>query len=110
MGLFLHESTSISKPHQPRTSALAVWSLLIAASGFLNVIGFVVGPLVAVIALLRLRVARASGAPARGRPLAIGAIWLSALTLAAALLALLAMLLVAYAQLPEPRVTSHFPF
>jgi hypothetical protein len=99
MGLFLHETTTVSRS---RLSALATVSLIIAATGFLNIIGFLIGPVLAHIALLRLRAARRRGVPMRGRWMAIAALWVSYVTLAAGVVALTVMLVAAYAELPAP--------
>jgi hypothetical protein len=102
MGLFLHEVTPISAPPRPRVSRLAIWALIIAATGFLNVVGFIVGPALGIAALMRLRLTRDAGVDLRGRRLAFAAIWLSVGAVAVGLAAICAMLLVAYAQLPAP--------
>lgn len=100
MGLFLNEITL----HRPakRTSALAVWSLIITATGFLKVVGFVAGPVLAYVALMRLRIRRDRGETLRGRGLAISAIVLAAVAVGAAVVAILIFLLAAYAALPSP--------
>lgn len=107
MGLFLNETTAISAPDRPRVDALAVWSLTIAATGFLNVLGFVVGPALAVVALIRLRAHRQAGVVRRGRRLAFVALWLSVIAVTVGVLAIIAMLVVAYANLPSPPVNAH---
>ena len=95
--LFLDSSTPVRRPP---VSGLAVASLIIAATGFVNIIGFFIGPVLAFVALYRLR-----GTQVRGRRLAIAALWISYAALAVAVLAILtfvAHLVVAYAQLPSP--------
>lgn len=102
MGLFLHETTEITAPVRDRVSMLAAVSLIVAVTGFLNVIGFVVAPVLAHVALVRLALGRARGEKTRGRGLAIAALWISYSVLVAGALALLAILVAAYAALPTP--------
>lgn len=102
MGLFLHEMTEISAPERPRVSMIAAVSLMVAVSGFVNIIGFVVAPVLAHVALARLALGRARGETTRGRGLAIAALWVSYLVLLTGALALFALLVAAYAALPTP--------
>lgn len=102
MALFIHETTSITAPDRPRMSMLAVLALVIAASGFVTLIGFLVAPAVAIVALVRLARGRARGENTRGRGLAIAALWISLLVLIVGSVALLTILAVAYASLPTP--------
>ncbi|MFF2053811.1 hypothetical protein ACFVU2_19560 [Leifsonia sp. NPDC058194] len=101
MSLFLHENT-ISRPTRPRVNALAVVALIVAVSGFLNVIGFLVGPVLAHVALLRLRAGRCRGQEARGRGLAIAALVIAYGAIVLGAVALLVMLVGAYIALPPP--------
>ena len=96
MGLFQHQNTIITT-RRPPVSGLAVVSLIIAATGFLNIVGFIVGPVLAHIALLRLR-----GTGARGRRLAIATLWVSYGALAVGILTFVVILVAAYIALPEP--------
>lgn len=101
MSLFLHENT-ISGPARPPVNALAVVALIVAISGFLNVIGFLVGPVLAHVALLRLRADRRRGLEARGRGLAIAALVIAYGAIVVGSVALLALLVGAYIALPTP--------
>lgn len=101
MALSLHEITEASDPPRPRMSVLAAVSLVVALSGFVNVIGFLVGPAPAHIALVRLSFGRRRGENTRGRGLAIAALWVSYLILISGALTLLAILVLAYAALPS---------
>jgi hypothetical protein len=94
MGLFMNSATPANRPP---VSALAVVSLIVAATGFINIVGFLVGPVLAIVALVRLR-----GTAVRGRRLAFSALWLSLGVMATAAVALAVILVVAYAQLPSP--------
>ncbi|MCI4659671.1 DUF4190 domain-containing protein [Cryobacterium zhongshanensis] len=98
MGLFLNE---IATTKRPPVSALAVASLIVAATGFLNVVGFIVGPVLAHIALIRLRKTHE-----RGRRLAIATLWVSYGSLIAAGVSLLVILIAAYAALPQPNIPT----
>lgn len=89
-------------------SAVTVWSLVVAASGFLNVVGFIVGPILALIALGRFRLARDAGVHLRGRRLAIAALCISIVAVVLGVAAILAMLIVAYARLPSPPTQPRF--
>lgn len=102
MGLFLHETTEISAPERPRVSMLAAVSLMVAVSGFVNIIGFVIAPVLAHVALVRLALGRAREEKVRGRGLAIAALWVSYSVLIVGALALLTILVAAYAALPTP--------
>jgi hypothetical protein len=94
MGLFLDDIPTIQRPP---VSVLAVLSLAIAVTGFLNIVGFLIGPVLAHIALIRLH-----GTNVRGRRLAIATLWISYGTLIVAVVALLVILVSAYAALPSP--------
>lgn len=94
MGLFLDETTPAPRPP---VDALAIASLIVAITGFVNVVGFLVGPVLAHIALIRIR-----GTGARGRPLAFGALWLSYGVLGIGAMTLLVILIMAYGRLPRP--------
>lgn len=103
MSLFLHETTEISTPRRPSTDGYAVASLIVAISGFVTIVGFFIGPVLAVIALTRIGIARTRGERRGGRRIAIVAIAISLLTIVLALLVLLAILITAYAALPTPK-------
>lgn len=92
MGLFID---NIATTRRPPVNAWAVTSLIVSATGFINIIGFFVGPVLAHIALVRLR-----RSPGRGRRLAIAALWVSYGTLVVAVVTLLVVLIAAYAALP----------
>lgn len=109
MSLFLHERTEITAPARPPMSLLAVISFLVSVAGFITVIGFIVGPVLAHIALLRLRTGRSCGLTVRGRGLAIAALWISYVSLIVGILALLVLLITAYAALPSPNFRISAP-
>jgi hypothetical protein len=94
MGLFLDE---IATTKRPPVSALAVISLIVAATGFINVVGFFAGPVLAHIALVKIRKTHE-----RGRRLAIATLWISYCTIIVAVVTLLVILIAAYAALPSP--------
>lgn len=102
MGLFLHEITEASKPKR-ELSNLAAASLIVAVTGFLNLIGFFAAPVLAHLALVRIRDSRRRGVTLAGRGLAIAALWVSYGAIFAALLTFAIILTVAYAALPRPR-------
>lgn len=102
MSLFQHEFTTISRPTRPRVDTLAVVALIVAISGFLNIIGFLVGPVLAHVALLRLRAGRRRGPSIRGRGLAIAALVISYGVLVVGGTTLLVILIAAYIALPTP--------
>jgi len=102
MSLFLHEITEISEPKPPRFSALAIVSLVIAVTGFLNIVGFVAGIVLGHAALIRFRLLRHRGMTMRGRWMAITALWVSYVALIVGALALLLLLVSAYMALQEP--------
>lgn len=104
MRLFLHEITEVSDLPRRRVSAPAVWSLIIAATGFLNVVGFIAAPVLAHIALVRMWSARRRGETVHGRWMAIAALWISYGVLGLGIGALLVMLIAAYAALPSPDI------
>ncbi|MCY1718550.1 hypothetical protein OVA26_16560 [Microbacterium sp. SL62] len=93
--------TAVSDAPPRRLSTLAVLSLVVTATGFLTAIGFVLGAVLAHLALVRLRFDRGAHRR-RGRRLAIAALWLSYTALIGAGVALLVVLLVAFAELPAP--------
>lgn len=97
MGLF--QNAAPRTPAQPPLSGLAVTSLVAAITGFLNVIGFFAGPILAHAALIRLR-----QFPLRGRRLAIAALWISYVPLLVGAITLIVILLAAYAALPSPPI------
>jgi hypothetical protein len=99
MGLFLNDTTTTKRPP---VNGWAVASLIVAATGFINIVGFGIGPVLAHIALVRLR-----GTKARGRRLAIAALWISYGTVLIAVVTLLTILIVAYAALPSPPTSIH---
>lgn len=101
MGLFEAEMTAVSEAPPRRLSTLAVLSLVVTATGFLIAIGFVLGAAFAHLALVRLRLDR-DDQRRRGRRLAIAALLMSYTALIGAGVALLVVLLVAFAELPEP--------
>ena len=94
MSVFLDE---ITRTKRPPVSALAVASLIVAVTGFVNVVGFLVGPVLAHIALIRLRRSKA-----RGRRLAIATLWIAYGAMAIAVATLLVIVVIAYAALPAP--------
>lgn len=94
MGLFLDDVPTIQRPPM---SVLAVLSLAIAVTGFVNIVGFLIGPVLAHIALILLH-----GTKLRGRRLAIAALWISYGALIVGAVALLVILVSAYAALPAP--------
>lgn len=106
MGIFLDETTTTKRPP---LSALAVVSLVVAVTGYLNILGFIVGPVLAHIALVRLHIAKQHGMNVRGRRLAIAALWVSYGTLAVAFVTLIVVVIGAYAALPTPNFhVPHF--
>lgn len=94
MGLFLDENTAVPRP---TVDAIAVTSLIVAATGFVNIVGFLAGPVLAHIALVRIR-----RAGTRGRRLAIGTLWLSYGVLGIGVVSLMVVLVTAYGNLPRP--------
>ena len=94
MSLFL----DAPQQHQrPPVSPWAVMSLIVAVTGFVNVVGFLAGPVLAYIALLKIR-----GTEIRGRRLARAALWISYVSLLVGVVTLLVILITAYAALPDP--------
>lgn len=94
MPLFIDDVTVTTRP---RVSGLAVVSLIVTLTGFLNVVGILVGPVLACIALAKIRRSQE-----RGRGLAWSALAIFFTILIGTLTTLSVVLLVAYAEIPSP--------
>jgi hypothetical protein len=96
MGLFLDNIVTPTDTRPP-LNVWAVTSIIVSLTGFINIVGFLVGPALAHIALFKMRRTKE-----RGRALALVTLWVSYVFLLGSLVTLAVILIISYAALPSP--------